>query len=256
MFRRRHADSVVLSADGYINDGRWHKVSLSLTPHTSITIDSGRVQSSVPQPTALSFEMIRLGGRPAPFSGCVHSVRVNTQMINVPSLSTDTYPSTVVGVTQNCGDEEPCEDSVCPANSFCEAEWRRYKCTCNSKLKAQEGQCVDPCFGNPCEPGECRFNPGTAARFTCACSSPYTGDRCERREKAGCDRGEYRRSTCRPCVCDHRGVNESVCNQVDGICSCSVSGSPYHYCIAHMVPLPAARHPNLLSQRRCHVPAV
>ena len=227
VYRQSCSDSPNVVANGLINDGLWHTISLSLTPHISLSLDNGRVGVTLTQSSSFNLTQLTIGGDHAPYSGCVRGVTINSQLINLASSDHSMTPDVVNG----CINNQTCPTNPCPMNSTCTNNFTDLVCTCEERTRAENGRCVDPCASMPCVRGNCRINVGTSSKFACACISPYTGLLCDQ-DNQPCSVGYYTSSCssgsttmfCRPCVCDQEGVvKDNVCDSQCGDCSCDVS---------------------------------
>ena len=229
VYRQSSCNAPIIQADGQINDGLWHTITLSLTPTISLSLDNGRVNITLTNSLSnYTLTQLTIGSDHAPYSGCVRGVSINSQPINLIASDHMVTPDVISG----CSSNQSCPTNPCPVDSTCTNDFGDLECTCNIRRRAEAGQCIDPCASMPCVHGDCRINTGILSKFICACTPPFLGLLCDQ-ETQLCGAAHYTSSCsssttpfCRPCVCDHEGVvKNDVCDTTCGNCTCDVSYS-------------------------------
>ena len=161
------------------------------------------------------------------FEGCFADFSVNELKIDLAIAMNGTSNSTP-HIVESLHTEVGCQlgsfcnnsQVKCPKHSTCENRWYDYSCVCkNGFVATEDGVCVDPCDPNPCQNnGLCI--PGVPVQ--CQCSPGYHGTTCDLMENTPCPTGLYSPPDCQPCLCDLKGVLETVCDG-SGRCLCNVS---------------------------------
>ena len=208
--------------------------------HTQLSIDEGRITSSLPEGGRVVVTSVTLGAQESlitsssHFTGCLRDMVINSanfQLARTLTVGRDYFTVESHRVLTGCGNGNICSNNNvrCPDNSICESGWQEYSCVCRSGFRVQDNQCFNPCNPSPCRNGaSCDVLPATSSvTFQCGCTDPFHGPTCEEITGETCSTGFYAPSTssitsCRRCPCDPEGVREGVCDNSNGECTCKV----------------------------------